>query len=53
MDGLLEAILRHVYEEKLLGRRMWGLIGCRAKQWWLEEFQVTSSSDEVKDDATN
>lgn len=52
-DGFLEAILRHIYEKKLLGRRTWDLLGFRAKQGGLKESHVTSSSDKVKDDATN
>ena len=43
-----------VCEKKLLGRRMWCLIGCRAKQGWLARIPGYSSSrDEVKDDATS
>lgn len=42
-----------VCEKKLLGRRTWCLIGCRAKQGWLARIPGYSSSrDEVKDDAT-
>lgn len=49
----METILRYVYEKKLLGRRTWDLLGCRAKHGGLKESQVPSSSDKVKDDATN